>query len=524
MIRITGDSSEVGFIPDFFYDKHEVTNRDYKAFIDAGGYSNRGYWKYPFHSDVKTLEWEEAISLFVDQTGRPGPSTWVAGDYPDGEDDYPVAGVSWYEAAAYSAFRENDLPTNYHWSRANLMRPEANPFGSPDLPLSLLAPQSNFSGDGPASIGTYPGIGANGAYDTVGNVREWSFNEYEGGRSIRGGAWNDSYFSTGMRITKLPPFDRSSQNGFRNVRYIERDNIPEAAFEPFLNTREGDDYRHVEPVSDEIFQVYKENFSYDREPLNAVVEYRDETAEDWTKDKVSFDAAYDDDRVDAYLYLPKNAAKPYQTIIIFPYSTGQRSSERLEASWFDYYMKNGRAVLFPVYKHTFERGGSEQDYWDLFLDLSTRRYFDAVTKMALDFRRSIDYLETRDDIDATKLAYYSLSWGGELVSIITSVEDRVKLNIVNVGGLRGWDKGGRIYPMADPINYVSRVTVPTLMLNGRYDMIYQYEKVVEPMYDLLGTPDEDKLLKTYPTDHYVPMNELIKESLNWLDRYFGKVN
>ncbi len=43
------------------------------------------------------------------------------------------------------------------------------------------------------------------------------------------------------------------------------------------------------------------------------------------------------------------------------------------------------------------------------------------------------------------------------------------------------------------------------------------------MFDLLGTPDEDKDLMLYETDHIPPMNEFIKEILAWLDRYFGPV-
>ena len=55
------------------------------------------------------------MSEFVDKTGRPGPSTWEAGDYPDGQDDYPVSGVSWYEAAAYAEYAGKVLPTGDHW-------------------------------------------------------------------------------------------------------------------------------------------------------------------------------------------------------------------------------------------------------------------------------------------------------------------------------------------------------------------------------------------------------------------------
>ena len=51
------------------------------------------------------------MAEFVDSTGRPGPATWQGGDYPEGQDDYPVSGVSWYEAAAYAEFAHKSLPT-----------------------------------------------------------------------------------------------------------------------------------------------------------------------------------------------------------------------------------------------------------------------------------------------------------------------------------------------------------------------------------------------------------------------------
>ena len=43
------------------------------------------------------------------------------------------------------------------------------------------------------------------------------------------------------------------------------------------------------------------------------------------------------------------------------------------------------------------------------------------------------------------------------------------------------------------------------------------------MYELLGTPEQDKRLKPYDTGHTVPRNEMIKETLSWLDKYLGPV-
>ena len=60
------------------------------------------------------------------------------------------------------------------------------------------------------------------------------------------------------------------------------------------------------------------------------------------------------------------------------------------------------------------------------------------------------------------------------------------------------------------------------MLNGKYDMDFPYEKSARTMFDLLGTPKEDKVQKLYDTDHFIPHNEFIKETLAWLDKYFGR--
>ncbi len=102
----------------FFIDKFEVTNKEFKKFVDNQGYNNPGYWKHEFILEGKTLSWEEAIVLFKDNTGRPGPATWEASDYPEGQGDYPVNGISWYEAAAYAEFVGKELPTLWHWDSA----------------------------------------------------------------------------------------------------------------------------------------------------------------------------------------------------------------------------------------------------------------------------------------------------------------------------------------------------------------------------------------------------------------------
>jgi eukaryotic-like serine/threonine-protein kinase len=130
-------------LPEFWIDTFEVTNREFKRFIEQGGYQKREYWTQPIVAGGRTLAWDEAISAFRDSTGRPGPSTWELGMYPDGHEDWPVSGVSWYEAAAYAAFAGKRLPTAYHWHQA------AGSAGA----YSDVLQFSNFGGPGPARVG-----------------------------------------------------------------------------------------------------------------------------------------------------------------------------------------------------------------------------------------------------------------------------------------------------------------------------------------------------------------------------------
>jgi hypothetical protein len=154
-------------IGDFLIDRHEVTNEQYKQFVDAGGYQKRQFWKQPFVRDGKTISWEEATASFRDGTGRPGPATWEVGSYPEGMEQHPVAGVSWYEAAAYAEFAGKSLPTAYHWTLAS----EAAYY------TPLIASGSNFRSGGTQPVGSSSALSGYGTTDLAGNVKEWCLNE-----------------------------------------------------------------------------------------------------------------------------------------------------------------------------------------------------------------------------------------------------------------------------------------------------------------------------------------------------------
>ena len=138
MVRVESASGLDGF----YIDRYEVTNRQYKEFVDkGGGTAIAGTGSSLFSGNGKALNWEQAMAEFVDQTGRPGPFTWQARAYPEGQEAYPVSGVSWYEAAAYAEYAGRSLPTATHWATAMGV---GTPLLAGALARSWLAPVSNF--------------------------------------------------------------------------------------------------------------------------------------------------------------------------------------------------------------------------------------------------------------------------------------------------------------------------------------------------------------------------------------------
>ena len=107
--------SSVG-LPSFYLDTYEVSNREEgRRFTNAGELLQAPeFWTGPFIR-MAARRREEALREFRDATGRPGPSTWELGTYPDGQEDAPVQGISWYEAEAYAQYAGKTLPTVHHW-------------------------------------------------------------------------------------------------------------------------------------------------------------------------------------------------------------------------------------------------------------------------------------------------------------------------------------------------------------------------------------------------------------------------
>jgi dipeptidyl aminopeptidase/acylaminoacyl peptidase len=344
----------------------------------------------------------------------------------------------------------------------------------------------------------------------AGNVKEWCWNEIGGQRYIRGGAWNEPGYMFADLDARLP-WDRSAQNGIRCARY----DVREASRLQAPVTTSVRDFSKEKPVPDEVFRLYRSLYAYDPTDLDPRVEGIDAENSYWKREKVSFAAAYGNERVPGYLYIPKHATPPYQTIIYASPSIALRvaSPEPGAERYFDFLVKSGRAFLLPVLKGHYQRRYATPP-------AGPNAWRDRLILESKDFRRSIDYLVSRPDVDRDRLGVFGLSRGC-LLPVLAVGEQRLKATVLVGVGLT-FDRGQ--LPESDPFNFLPRFQVPTLMVGGRSDFLFPLETSQRPMFRLLGAPEKDKRQILWDGGHVPPNRQtVIKETLEWFDRYLGPV-
>jgi pimeloyl-ACP methyl ester carboxylesterase len=505
MVRVPGGRSRSKTLPPmevegFWIDKHEVTNGMFKEFVDAGGYDRREYWEETvFDEDGRELPWEEAAVRFRDTTGRAGPAGWELGAFTEAQVDYPVGGVSWYEAVAYCSFAEKRLPTVYDWYKA-----------AAQAQLSDILQYSNFGTEGPAPVGGYRGLGPYGTLDMAGNVKEWCWNAADDKRFILGGSWGEPVYMYQNTVARHP-LDRFETNGFRCAQYEQPPSESLLAGVGELSHS----LPAEAPVTDQVYEAYRSMYAYDRGDLEPRIESVDERSPYWRKETVSFNAAYGGERVTALLFFPVDTPPPWQAVIWFPGGDvfTSRSSDSLASAYlFDFIPRSGRALVYPVYKGMYERyvpfARAPNEWRDMMLMWSK------------DLGRTIDYLETRDDIEDDKLAYYAFSTGAIYGPIFTAIDPRFEASILLGAGISQLV----VPPEMQVHNFAPRSRVPTLMVSGRDDFIFPVESFQRPFFRSLGAPEADKRHALLEGGHLPPdRHALIKEVLDWLDRYLGPV-
>lgn len=269
-----------------------------------------------------------------------------------------------------------------------------------------------------------------------------------------------------------------------------------------------------EPVSDEAFELMRSQYDYDPEPLEAMVEGVD-SVPDYRRKTVSFQTAYGDGRMSVHLLMPYDVEPPYQTVLWFPGDDvfALRSSDRFSSEWlFDFLPRAGRAVAIPVYRGMYERFETWQR--------TPNQWRDMMISWARDIGRTVDYLETDPDFDADAVAYYGFSGGAMYGPVFAAVEPRISASILIGGGL----PPGDIPQAMHPAHFAPRTRTPTLLIHGQDDFLVPYETGQRPFFELFGAPEDDKRHARLPGGH-IPSDtrDIMREVLDWLDRYFGPV-
>ncbi|HEV2444634.1 MAG TPA: hypothetical protein VGS58_01875, partial [Candidatus Sulfopaludibacter sp.] len=211
-------------------------------------------------------------------------------------------------------------------------------------------------------------------------------------------------------------------------------------------------------------------------------------------------------------YLPRNARPPYQAIVYAPAGAARilTKIDQAEIRRFDFLMRSGRAVLFPVYQGTYERRRSVP-----LGPISERE----IIQQVQDLRRSLDYLETRTDIARDRIGFFGISGGSVMGVIALALDPRVRAAALAEAGL----SSRKTAPEIDQLNFAPRVRIPVLMLNGRYDFVHPVDTEQLPLFRLFGSPPSEKRHVLFDTGHMGRTQQYIKETLDWFDRYLGSV-
>ena len=218
------------YVDAFYMDTYQVTNAQYKAFVDANPQWQQDNIPYEYH---------DGDYLYC----------WSGNSYPSGKGNHPVGNVSWYAAMAYAQWVGKRLPTEAEWEKAARggLAGQKYPWGN-DIDTTKANYDNGFKIGDTTPVGSYAPNGY-GLYDMAGNVEEWCLDEYDEyfyarsarqnplagewfgndfvrvqtdpWRVLRGGSW--PYSAGFLRVAcrnATSPTDTSADRGFRCARAV----------------------------------------------------------------------------------------------------------------------------------------------------------------------------------------------------------------------------------------------------------------------------------------------------------------
>lgn len=280
-------------------------------------------------------------------------------------------------------------------------------------------------------------------------------------------------------------------------------------------------------IGDEAYQAILQFYQYDKDiPLDsAVVEKVDR--KEYLREKIVFRGA-NDYRVPGYLAIPKAGKLPYPCVLQIHGMTLSKSDFWVNDSYHrgNLLTKNllaeGIAVLALDAQYHGERSifnDFESTAIMLFQKKRINRLREMVVQTIVDYRRAIDYLETRKEIDPYRIGVIGYSLGGSMSFVLTGVDSRIKVTIACVSPTlmrQRWPNQHNISAIA-PYNFVRAIKGrPLLMLMGRNDNFNYTVEEARALYELIE--GESKEIVFYDSEHRLP-EEHISKALEWFKNH-----
>ena len=270
-------------------------------------------------------------------------------------------------------------------------------------------------------------------------------------------------------------------------------------------------------VSEEVYESIAQFYEYDRNiELEPRVLQKIELS-DGDREKIIF-VGINQIHVPAYLVLPKRNASKYPVVLIVDGIYGSKERWFEDDSWpkggliTKALLQAGFAVMIIDAVYHGERS-AENEYsgppWPLSYPYTSIRM---IMQTAIEYRRAIDYLHTRSDIDTTQIGMMGLSMGGLITFELTSIDSRIK---TAVAGLTPLFKRPEFQPI-EPSIFAGRVRCNSfLMFMGNKDQFYTMHEARQ-LYDQI--PITQKEFVEYDIGHEPPI-EYVEKVTNWFLKY-----
>jgi dienelactone hydrolase len=271
------------------------------------------------------------------------------------------------------------------------------------------------------------------------------------------------------------------------------------------------------PIGEEAYEILKLFYDYDRDAsLEArIVDKQDRP--NCTREKIVFRVR--DSWVVGYLGIPKSGTPPYPCVLELHGVGGSKEywweedSASSGGSMTRALLSAGIAVFTPDAQYHGERifsNGFESPA-ELVINQRVERLRDMSVQSVVDCRRAIDYLETRSEIDKSRIGVTGHSLGGIESFALTALDSRIKVAVACITPVGNLDRMGD--PVRAPRNFARALGGrPFLMQMGRNDPFCTPEQA-QNLYEII--PGSKKELVFYDSGHSLP-TEYVPKALKWL--------